>query len=155
MRKYFLDIFSALLGSTIIIMVACTPGACFDETNAFVKTSLYLNSTGKLLAPDSLTLYGINMDSSKIYNSSKNITLALLPLNASADSCGFVIMINGVIDTLTFSYSTHPILLSKECGYTFYHTIDTPFYSRNIIDTITVSKNTITTLNEENIRIYY
>jgi hypothetical protein len=155
MRKYYLEISSAILGSTFIIMVACTPVACFDETNAFVKTSLYLNSTRKLLAPDSLTVYGINMDTSIIYNNSKNITKVLLPLNASADSCGFVIMINGVIDTITFSYSTYPILLSKECGYTFYHTIDTPLYSRNIIDTITVLKNTITTLNEENIRIYY
>jgi len=155
MKKYLFKISSTLSGITFIIMVACTPGACFDETNAFVKTSMYLSSTGKLVAPDSLTLYGINMDTSKIYDASRSITQALLPLNDSADSCGFVIMINGVIDTINFSYSTHPLLLSKECGYTYYHTIDTPLYSRNIIDTITVLKNTITTINEENIRIYY
>lgn len=155
MRKYFFKISLVLSGLTFIIMAACAPGACFDETTAFVKTSFYLSSTGKLLAPDSLTIYGINRDTSKIYDKSWGLTKVLLPLNVSYDTCGFIIMINDVTDTITFSYSTYPLLLSKECGYTYYHNIDTLFYSKNIIDSITLSKNTVTTFNEENIRIYY
>jgi hypothetical protein len=46
-------------------------------------------------------------------------------------------------------------MISKECGYTFYHTIEAPSFTTNIIDTVTVVKYTITTLSEENIRIYY
>ena len=37
----------------------------------------------------------------------------------------FVIKINGVTDTIEFQYSSYPHLISKECGYTFYHHLDT------------------------------
>jgi hypothetical protein len=136
-------------------MASCTPGSCFEETNAFVKASLYLDSTGKQVAPDSLTLYGIERDTSKIYYKTHSVKQALLPLDASAGGCGFVIKINGINDTISFTYSSYSHLISKECGYTFYHTIVPPLYTTNIIDTVTIIKTTITTLSEENIRIYY
>jgi hypothetical protein len=86
---------------------------------------------------------------------SRSIKQALLPLDASAAECSFVIKINGIRDTIRFTYSTYPHMISKECGYTFYHEIEPPLFTNNIIDTITVIKNTITTVSEENIRIYY
>jgi hypothetical protein len=155
MRIFISKILVAGLAGAFLVTVSCTPGSCFEETGAFLKASFYLSSTGKLQAPDSLTLFGIDRETSKIYNKSARITQALLPLNSSAESCGFVIMINGINDTLSFSYTTYPHLLSKECGYTFYHTIDLPVFSKNLIDSVIVRKNTITTFNEENIRIYY
>lgn len=139
----------------ILLAVSCVPGSCFEETNAFVKATFYSDSTGLILTPDSLSLYATGRDTSLIYNRSANVKPALLPLDASTGECSFVIKINGVPDTLTFSYSSYPHLLSKECGYTFFHTIEDPVYTTNIIDTITVTKNTITTQSEENIRIYF
>jgi hypothetical protein len=155
MRKYSIKTFAAIIGISFILMASCTPGSCFEETNAFVKTTFFLDSTGVKLAPDSLTVYGIGRDTSKIYNKTRNINPALLPLDASTGGCGFVIRINGINDTISFTYSTYPHSISKECGYTFYHTIDFPVYSTNIIDSVGLVKSTITTLSEENIRIYY
>jgi hypothetical protein len=80
---------------------------------------------------------------------------ALLPLNASAGSCIYVIRINGLNDTIQFLYSNYPHLISKECGYTFYHILDLPVYTQNNIDTILIINRSITTANEENIRIFY
>ena len=34
-------------------------GSCFEETECYVKASFYNNTTQKLTAPDSLTIYGI------------------------------------------------------------------------------------------------
>ena len=70
-------------------------------------------------------------------------------------ACKFVIRINGINDTLEFSYSSYTYLLSKECGYTFFFTLDTVIHSSNIIDSISIEKKTITTFNEENMRIFY
>lgn len=106
-------------------------------------------------APDSITVYGAGRDTSFIYFKSRNIGQALLPLDASVEECSLVIRINGINDTVSFAYSTTSHMISKECGYTFYHTIETPSFTTNIIDTVTVVKNTITELSEENIRIYY
>jgi hypothetical protein len=155
MRKYLFTIYAAIIGTSFILMASCTPGSCFEETNAFVKTSFIFDSTGVRLSPDSLTIYGIGRDTSKIYNKAHNVNPALLPLDASTGGCGFVIRINGINDTISFTYSTYPHSISKECGYTFYHTIEAPVYSTNIIDSVKLLKSTITTLSEENIRIYY
>jgi hypothetical protein len=145
------------LSGLLLFLNSCTPQSCFDQTDAFLNATLYLNKTGKLLAPDSLTIYGIDKESNKLYNKTKSITTAILPLNASASYSTFIIRINGITDTLELRYSSYPHLISKECGYTFYHNLisDSLAYSKNIIDSIYIRNNNITTINEENIRIFY
>lgn len=138
----------------LVLVVSCTQGACFEETNSFLGGSFYSNLTKKPLTPDSLTLSGKG-ETNKIYDRAQGVTLASFPLNSSADRCTFLIKINGVEDTLQFIYTSYPHLISKECGYTFYHRLDTFFYSTNTIDYIYRNSNNVTTVNEENIRIYY
>jgi uncharacterized lipoprotein YehR (DUF1307 family) len=155
MKKAFSLIMASLASVLIISISSCSPDACFEETNSFLKASLYLDQTKKLKAPDSLTLYGMNTSGGKIYDRASKIQPALFPLNPSSDTSTFVIRINGVTDTIMFVYRSYPHLISKECGYTFFHDLDTLFYSKNIIDYIYRGSNSITTKNEENIRIFY
>ena len=156
MMKYSSSkILTVCFTGVLLFTISCTREACFDETNAYLKASFYLSSTQNLLAPDSLTLYGLGRDTSKIYNRTSSIKQALIPLNSLTGSCGFIIRINGVSDTLILGYTSFPHLLSQECGYTYYHTLDSVTVTKNIIDTITIPLNKVTTLNGENIRIYY
>jgi hypothetical protein len=150
-----LKIILPLLGAIILAAASCTPGACFEETTSYVKASMYSTSDNKLEAPDSLSLYAPGLESNMFYKSQKSISKAMLPLDASKELCSLIMKINGVEDTLTLWYSTYPHLISKECGYTFYHTIDSLHHTNHIIDRISLTKNTITTLLEENLRIYY
>jgi hypothetical protein len=155
MKKNLLNIILLTTAASSFLLPSCTPGSCFEETNAYVKATFLLESTGIVTAPDSISLYGIGMDASTIYKKSRNVRQILIPLDASSEGCGFVLKINGIKDTISFTYSTYLHMISKECGYTFHHTIETPVYSTNIIDKVIVNKNTITSLSEENIRIYY
>ncbi len=155
MRKILLISILVTASVAALLQTSCTPGSCFEETNAYVKATFYLSSQSKAAAPDSVTLYGAGRDTSLIYNKRTSLSQALMPLDGSTDGCTLVIRINGVNDTISFSYTTSSHLISKECGYTFYHTIEPPVFTTHIIDTVTVVKNTITTLSEENIRIYY
>lgn len=153
MRKagtYFLAAISACF---IINIISCTDGSCYEETNAFMKASFY--AEGKPLAPDSLTISGIDRNTAKIYNKAKGILQAKLPLDASSDNCRFAVRINGISDTVTLYYLSYPHLISKECGYTFFQTIDSVVTTKNIVDTIRIRNNTISIINEENIRIFY
>lgn len=136
-------------------LAACTPEACFEETSAFVKATFYDKTSDEASPPDSLTLYGMNRDSLKIYDRKAGVRPALFPLDASAQTCSFIIKINGIPDTIQFFYTSYPHLLSVECGYTFFHNIDTLYYTENNIDHIYISKKNISTVNEENIRIFY
>lgn len=155
--KINLNIISALMISLLVILsFSCTPLNCIEETEAYLKISLYKESSGKLLAPDSITVYGLNMDSGKLYNRSAAITEIKLPLNNAADKTEFIIKINGISDTVKFIYSSFPHLISKECGYSYYHTLDTTrIFTTNMIKNLKVQNGNITNLNEENIRIYY
>jgi hypothetical protein len=157
MRKYIPGNLNIFLSGLILFLFSCTPESCLEETNAFVKASFYLSKTNKSTAPDSLTLYGMNMETSKIYNKSLRVQPALIPLNTKTDKCIFMIKINGITDTLYFVYSSYPHLVSKECGYTFYHNLisDSLTFTTNIIDSIDIRKSAITTINEENLRIFY
>jgi hypothetical protein len=155
MKRIIKNIPFVLFTGIILFLSSCTPESCFEETNSFVKATMYLNTAGKSVAPDSLTLYGLNRDTLKIYNKDTGVSKVLMPLNASTESCTFVIKINGIYDTISFGYTSYPYLLSKECGYTFYHKFNIPFYTKHIIDTIMIRNSTATTINEENIRIFY
>jgi len=147
---------SVIISAYLILTASCTPAACFEETNAYVKASLNDFETKKTKAPDSLTVYGTGMEEKKIYDGEKGVQPALFPLNTSAENCSFVVSINGVNDTITFRYRSYPHLISKECGYTFYHNIDTPIlYTKHTIDYIYTSQKNITTKNVENLIIYY
>jgi Family of unknown function (DUF6452) len=156
MRRFIPGSLIIILSGFILFLLSCTPGSCFEETESYLKASFYSGDvTTKLSPPDSLTLYGLNRDS-MIYNKKTSIQPALIPLNSSTESCTFIIKINGVTDTIEFRYSSYPHLISKECGYTFYHHLDTlPIYTKNVIKDIYTGDKTITNLNVENIRIFY
>jgi len=153
MRNLSWLIYLLLLACFSRYLSACSAGSCFDETEARIKATFYSDSTGKALAPDSVTLFGINMDT--LYNKTTKLKSAEFPLYAADTTCTFIIRINGISDTLKFIYSNYTYLISKECGYTFFFSLDTTIHSFNIIDTITIEKKTITTFNEENMRIFY
>ena len=156
MQKTFLrSITKVLLPLLIVVASSCSEGACFDETQAYLKASFYRRNPLKLTSPDSLTLYGTGKPGQPIYKRKTGVQPALMPLNASGGSCGFVMKINGVNDTVEFHYSTFPALISKECGYSFFHDLETVTFTTNIIDSVKISKRRVTNLNEENIRIYY
>ena len=105
-------------------------------------------------APDSLTMYGIGNDSIR-YKKALKVQPALIPLNPSGEECRFVIRINGITDTISFSYSTFVHLISKECGYTYYHNLDSVNSTLNNIDSIFINQRIVTNLNGTNISIYY
>jgi hypothetical protein len=134
---------------------SCTPSACIGETTAFLKGGFYKTGTSTPLVADSVTIYGVGKDSAKIYSNTLKVSLIQLPLNASSETCSFVMKINSTTDTLTFKYSSYPHMISKECGVTFFYTLESCKWSGSIIDTINIRNNNITTLNEENIRIFY
>jgi hypothetical protein len=153
MRKLISGIL--LIITVALFSISCTPESCFEETESFLKVTLYNYATKKAVAPDSISLWGLNNESAKIYNKAVRILRAQLPLNSAGGKSVFIIKINGITDTLKINYSSYPHLISKECGYTFYHNIETVDYFGTAIDSIYTGKTNITTLNEENMRIFY
>jgi hypothetical protein len=155
MRKSVPGSLIFFISGFILLMFSCTPESCFEETTSYVKAAFYKTGTSTPTVADSITVYGIGNDTVKIYDKALKVSTIKLPLNASSETSGFVIKINGVTDTLAFSYSSFPHLISKECGITFYHTLKSYQVSGSKVDTVIFRNPNITTINEENIRIFY
>ena len=155
MRNFIKGTLLIIIPVIILSIFSCAAGSCFEETESYLKASFYYYSTDKLNTTDSLTIYGLNRDSI-LYNNKPNIHPALLPLNASTESTAFVITFKGISDTIEFRYSSYPHLISKECGYTYYHHLDTvPIYTTHFIKELKIDNSTITNLNVQNISILF
>lgn len=148
---------SGLLILLIIIKLisSCTPQSCLQETTSFLNAGFYKTGTNTPHGPDSISVFGIGNGTNMLYNKALNLTSVNLPLNASSDTCAFVMKINNITDTIRFIYSSYPYLISKECGITFNFSLDSVMVSGNIIDTIAVTNKNISVFNAENIRIFY
>ena len=151
----FLPMLLLLAYLVIPVIQSCTPESCYENTISQVKAGFYQTGTGAGITVDSLSLYGLEMASSLIHDKSANLTGVNFPLDPSAASCSLVFIINGITDTVTLNYSSFPHLISKECGYSMFHTLESYTSTRNLIDTILISNRNITIPNEENIRIFF
>lgn len=142
---------------TIIVLLqtgSCVPQACLEDMEVTAKASFYVTGTGKLQAPDSVTLYGLGRDTSKIYDKASALQTIKIPLDAGSDTCRFILKINGIADTVTLIYTSYPHLVNKECGYTYYHTVSEIINTQSSFDFL-ISNRNITTANEENFSIFY
>jgi len=145
-----------MLACLIIPLIqSCTPESCYQDTISQVKAGFYQTGTGASIIADTVSLHGLGMDSLLIHNKSSELTGVRFPLDPSATSSVFVFIINGITDTVTFNYSSFPHLISKECGYSMFHTLESYTSTRNLIDTIIIRNRNITIPNEENIRIFF
>ena len=142
-----------------VILFSCTPESCMQETQSYVKGVFYLDGTDTAKSPDTLTIYGIGREESLLYNKSVKPAFVLLPLDASKESCSFVFIINSVVDTITLNYITYPHLVSKECGYAYFHKLQDPdeltSLTHNKIKGITIKDPSVVIPTAENLRIFF
>lgn len=153
--KYSHTIYYIFLFLNLCTLLSCTPQSCQEETETLAGVSFYKTGTGKMEAPDSVTVYTTTNPVQFIYNNAPKINFLFLPLNPSTQETSFILRINGINDTVTFINTSFPHLISKECGYVFFYEINEYEFTKSIIDTIIVTNKRITTSNEENIRIFY
>jgi len=149
------SVYGILLSVFLFFLYSCTPESCKEETVTLLGATFYRTGTGKTGAPDSVTVFGTGKETSPLYKNATGKPVIYLPLDPSSGECSFILKINGINDTIKFIYNTFPHLVSKECGYTFFHNISGCKFTENIIDTVFVTNKRITTQNEENIRIFY
>jgi hypothetical protein len=155
-RKLSLLLTLLMLACLIITVIqSCTPESCYEDTVSQVKSGFYQTGTGASIIADSVSLYGLEMASTPIHDKSRDLAGVNFPLDPSTGSCSFIFIINGITDTVTFNYSSFPHLISKECGYSMFHTLESYISTRNLIDTILIPNRNITIPNEENIRIFF
>jgi hypothetical protein len=156
MRKPILQsLLLFMLSGSFLTLISCSQDACLENTTPLLKATFYKTGSDVIRVPDSITVYGIGKENSKIYNKATGVSLIELPLDGSSESCGFVMKINTVTDTVRFTYSNYPHIISRACGIVFFHNLSSYKVSGSEVDTIIFRNSNITTSDEENIRIFF
>jgi len=151
MTKIFVSLFLAGL----FLLTSCLDSECVEETKAYMKVAFYSYETKKAVLPESVILHGADNDST-IYDNQKKIkNQALFPLKNSDTETAFIIKINETTDTIRFVHSNFLHLISKECGFSMFHTIDTVYFTINEIDSISLTNKNVTVRKTENVAIFY
>lgn len=151
----YLKIITGLTIVFTLLIFSCTPQPCYQDTNATVEADFFQTGTGTSLTADSVTLFALGRDTSKIYKQATSLHTIYIPLNPATDSCSFYLKINETTDTITFYYTSYPYLISKECGYTYYFLLTKPVKHDKALPDYNIINAHITTVNEENVRIFY
>ncbi len=156
MRKTILQsLLLLMLSGSFLTLISCSQDACLEDTIPLLKATFYQTGSDIIRVPDSITVYGIGKENSKIYNKATGVSLIELPLDGSSEGCGFVMKINNVTDTVRFTYSNYPHIISRACGIVFFHNLSSYKVSGSEVDTIIFRNSNITTSDEENIRIFF
>ena len=156
MRKPILQSLKLLLISgSILALISCSQDTCLEDTTPLLVATFYQTGSDVIRVADSITVYGIGKEDKKIYDNATGVSLIELPLDGSKEECGFVMKINTVTDTVRFTYTNYPHIISRACGIVFFHNLSSYKVSGSKVDTIIFRNSNITTSNEENIRIFY
>lgn len=129
---------------------------CEQSTVSKLNAGFYLvqDSIPEAASVDSFTVYGIGRADSLIYDQANSVSSFVLPLSHSVDTTGFVLTLGTETDTITFLYSRELHLLSMECGFATYYYIESIDNTSNVIDSVRVVNEKVTTGDDENIQIY-
>lgn len=139
--------------------------ACDDDTKVCdvdVRTELranfryVLNNVEKDTTMPGVTLYAFGKEDDSIYarTSTKGLQFSL---DRSADSSRFYFQTDSgrVADTLIFRYSRQPSFVSAGCGFATYFTLDTVLHTSNVVQSIQIRNNNVTTGNETHITLHF
>ncbi|MCG8412392.1 MAG: DUF6452 family protein [Bacteroidales bacterium] len=153
------DLFYILIASISIIAISCSDDSCNRDVESLLQIDFHVtNDTlkkDKFL--DSLSIYFPSWsDSIHIANSSSDSSLfATFSPNMKSVQMIFTSPTDTLIDTVTFYYQNEVIFLSPECGFVVDYQIDSLSNTNNIIDSISISNNKITTENDGLVEVFY
>lgn len=144
-----------VLALLTLLTQACSEQACYDDVDPLVNVILLESGTGAAKKSDSLKVTGLAFPSPVALVTETSVTKFSIPLNPAAETSVIVILLNGIADTATISYTTFIHLVSPECGYTFYSVIQGLNTTHNIIDSLIIENKNITVDGERNMRLFY
>jgi hypothetical protein len=151
-----------LISLLIFAFTSCSDGdGCYESVDTLMVTSLSVNGFKPI---NSLVIRGVNRNDAGDILANDPIPSLIkqnaLPLSLSADSTGFVINVNQIIDTLYIRHTMILNFISENCGFApnyiisgFRHTkgIDSVKITDSKVNPKSIEKET----NDQNISIYF
>lgn len=148
-----------------LLTTSCNTAGCTDNQNALPLMGFYDYVTEASISLDSIDLGGVGApDGALLVTSGRRVSQVYLPFRDGYDRVTFCIhydyKLQGIDDPsfddlITFTYDTEPYFASSECGAMYRYTITGVTYTRNLIDSISVTDNVIDNIEKERIKVFF
>jgi hypothetical protein len=137
-----------------LALLVLSIGACKEvyelPPQAMLQAS-FVNSSTNAVISSSVTVWGVNQE--YLWVKDSVLQKILLPLSPS-DTTNFLIILDDVVDTLTFFHQPLKRYDSMETGFYYEHKLDSIYYSNNRIDSVVIKDSLVTKKWNENIVLY-
>ncbi|HYH56492.1 MAG TPA: DUF6452 family protein [Anseongella sp.] len=150
---------SLCVGFALVLATACEESACDTSTRTAIQLKFYSRTTDSIprdtvIAMDIEGIYGIGREDSVLYEgvSAQSVTL---PLPLEGDSCQFVMEFTEHSDTLTLVFDRQLRYISRGCGFVTWYTVTEASVTGNEVRSMSILEPSVTTSNEENIKLYF
>jgi len=154
-----------LLVITLLFAGCGNDEVCEEATANKLRIGFYIagQETETSASVNSLTVYAlVKTDSlilakpdNLIYDSQNNVSSIELPLNPLDDECAFVLSYSESADTLWFSYHREEHLISVECGFTLFFTIQNVDHTTHFMEALGINNAYVTNNFDEHIKVYF
>jgi hypothetical protein len=138
----------------LLFLASCSNEGCYEDTESNVNIFLKETDNESTLSIDSITVFGLGVQSDSLYKNASESSLSL-PLFAGSAQCVFIIINGTTYDTIKINYTSRYNFVSKGCGYNYLHNIESVSFTKNKIDTILIISNSVTPSDEENLRTFF
>ena len=141
----------------IVLIISCqTNNQCDTATESLVKVNFYVVDSVELaVTVSNISVYGLGNSDSLLYENDTTRSSVLLPLSPNSETTEFVFEFENITENIKFTYTTSTYLESMDCGFITNYEIESVGYSKNIIDTIIIINGSVTTDNEEHIKLFF
>lgn len=144
-----------ILVVSLVLLKGCNEELCEDIGENPLRIGFYMLEDGQPMPHgiDSLSVIGLGHDEF-LYDNQYNVSMVEVPLDVSADSCGFVFTFPPhEKDTLKVYYERNLTLTSVECGFVTFYEIEDLKVTYNRIQSYSLEEYNVTDDNEEHIQI--
>jgi len=120
-----------------ILLVSCNNGShCYESTDTLMVTT-FSGSKSQKIGPIVVIGYGKNAVGDTLFNNKDSaLTKRIsLPLSLTADSTGFVVIVNNTPSIFWVRHAMNIQLISQSCGYAPYYELNAAKYS-SLIDSV-------------------
>ena len=151
--KFIAHTASILLFGLILGSAGCNINRPCEEPTEFPLVTGYYDSTGADTTLSDLTIYGMGMEDSLLYDRD-TLQSVSLPLNPFTDTTRFIMIFGPYTDTLNFFYQRNLRMISPECGFAIFFEIKSFSHTYHAIDSLSLLDQNLDAQTQEHLQIF-
>lgn len=141
-------------------LASCSSDGCLENRSSLPLAGFY-SSKDEAISLDSLEISGIGaLDPEPLISAGERISTVYLPMRSTETTTAWQFAyrykyLDGLCDTISFTYSSDPYFASYDCGVVYKYHIEEMHHTFHLIDSVIITDSLVTNTDIQRIKIYF